>query len=162
MNRSDDSVLVLRNVLRHSGLHSQNTGTGKPQQMRREDAQHAGGHRQRRKEFIWLVYQVHERWKGTYQAVAETKETLSGVRHGDSPGCCSAQRLFSCNVLQTLKAVWLQGECSPVQDVYAEREAGKWRVILRLSYGFTTESWCCNPAQNYSVIKIDRRRGEWS
>lgn len=164
MNRLDDSVLDLRNFLRHSGLYSQTIDMCKPQQIRREDAQHTGGDRERRKEyepFIWLVHQVHERWKGTNEAVAETKETFSGVRHGDSPTCFSAQKLLFCNVLQTLKAVCYEKECNPVQDVYAKTEAGKWRVIIRLSYGFTTESWICNLAQSYSAIKIDPRRDEW-
>lgn len=35
--------------------------------------------------------------------------------------------------------------------------SGAWRVILRLSYGFVTESWCCNLTQSYTAIKTDPR-----
>lgn len=51
MNRLDDSVLVLRNFFRHSGLYSQNTDTYKSQQIRRKDAQHTGRDREKRKEY---------------------------------------------------------------------------------------------------------------
>jgi len=43
---------------------------------------------------------------------------------GGSPGCCSAQRTFSCHVSQTLQAARYRGERSPVQDACAEREVG--------------------------------------